>query len=585
MEIIGRRDNRDYGPYSVAAVQKYLASGQLKPGDFARLKGDPSNSHRTLAHVISQSPRGSGKPAQQHASKRPVMSAPAKARNAAPAKAKNWPAALSSYGKKGLFWLLGLVLQLCHFLRHLRKPRVAAAVFAVFLLVCAAAYWRFSTPRLKEAPLPSPTELSVVPTVPIPSPPTPAEVKLLGDADAFALSMGPMRGTAVPEFVKRLEANPLSADPLWKARCIFRWITDNIAYDMAARHRDYDPDAILQKRVAVCAGYSALFTSLCQTAGVEVVAILGYFHNRREEIGKSITPDTDKHVWNAVRIGSRWLLIDVTAASGYYGNGQFFKEFQPDWFDCPPECMIRSHLPDDPRWQLLPQPVSQLVFQQFPIFSHRFYRFVLNAAYLIDGTLPGSSPFLQLSVPHNVKILAHLIAKNGDKTPLSIDSQPEPGGGSDRVSLSLPAVATSGCFVQVSINAPGDTTTSYAFAAYFRVGDVSRRQAVSPTPKPTNPLGTDVPDYYPEYNRRNAKLEVPLVKNLPANKRQNFKIVVPGARNIRFFQGADWSFLHRTTGKDTFEGNFLLGAGTCGLYAEFDDTSGKLIPLVGFEAH
>ena len=55
-----------------------------------------------------------------------------------------------------------------------------------------------------------------------------------------------------------------------KVRAIFRWVTENIAYDtdgyFSGQYGDLSPDGVLKSRRAVCDGYAALFKMLGEVA-------------------------------------------------------------------------------------------------------------------------------------------------------------------------------------------------------------------------------------------------------------------------------------------------------------------------------
>ena len=51
---------------------------------------------------------------------------------------------------------------------------------------------------------------------------------------------------------------------LEKARVLFRWIAENIAYDVTYDHAHQSPEDVLETGTAVCAGYSGLYGSLCR---------------------------------------------------------------------------------------------------------------------------------------------------------------------------------------------------------------------------------------------------------------------------------------------------------------------------------
>ena len=70
MKIIIQRNQQDFGPYSLAAVQQYLNQGSLLPHDLARDATYPSSSLMPLSQLLSRAgismpSQGSGNPFQQ----------------------------------------------------------------------------------------------------------------------------------------------------------------------------------------------------------------------------------------------------------------------------------------------------------------------------------------------------------------------------------------------------------------------------------------------------------------------------------------------------------------------------------------
>ena len=65
-----------------------------------------------------------------------------------------------------------------------------------------------------------------------------------------------------------------------KARAIFRWITDNITYDVegffSGRKTEAESGDVLKSRSSVCSGYSSLFEELGKVAGLQITTIDGY---------------------------------------------------------------------------------------------------------------------------------------------------------------------------------------------------------------------------------------------------------------------------------------------------------------------
>lgn len=154
-----------------------------------------------------------------------------------------------------------------------------------------------------------------------------------------------------------------------KARAIFRWMTDRIAYDadsfLAGRPAgDCSAAAVFRTRKTVCAGYADLFAQLCTKTGLEAATIHGYAK------GYGYTPDEKartNHAWNAVKIDGAWRLVDATWASGSVDARKgFLKALDEYFFLTPPESLIFTHLPEQPRWQLLDPPVARQTFIRWP---------------------------------------------------------------------------------------------------------------------------------------------------------------------------------------------------------------------------
>jgi Transglutaminase-like superfamily len=176
----------------------------------------------------------------------------------------------------------------------------------------------------------------------------------------------------------------LGKTDLDKVRAIFRWITGHIDYNMMrfARSKKLpglfynEPDdsgvalpplneriaaKVLNSGVAFCEGYSRLFKTLCDHAGIKAEVIYGYArtnNNRRFSVN---------HTWNAVYIDSSWHLLDVTWASGVvsYAN-EYIRQYNDFYFLTSPAEFIRDHYPEDPQWTLLKDPPVYREYSQSP---------------------------------------------------------------------------------------------------------------------------------------------------------------------------------------------------------------------------
>lgn len=182
-----------------------------------------------------------------------------------------------------------------------------------------------------------------------------------------------------------------------KVRAIFRWITENIAYNTIVYQRRpraltgksifLEPDdtssllpslnehvaqLVLQRRVAVCDGYARLFKTLCDYAGIRSEIIFGYARTDYIRSGKRFISN---HTWNAVYINNAWHLLDATWASGYMTFGDaFIKQFNEAYYLTPPQQFIEDHYPEFIYWSLLGNPPTLREFQYSPFKSQAYIK-------------------------------------------------------------------------------------------------------------------------------------------------------------------------------------------------------------------
>lgn len=147
---------------------------------------------------------------------------------------------------------------------------------------------------------------------------------------------------------------------LEKVRAVYVWITTHIGYDWKAidsekRINHFIRD-ILQRRVALCFGYAQLFQEMCNLAGIRCAIINGY---AKGTATTELPINEPNHSWNAVELDGKWYLLDATWGSSTISKqNEFVQISNDDYFLIRPEQFIRTHLPGNPMWQLLPDPIS-----------------------------------------------------------------------------------------------------------------------------------------------------------------------------------------------------------------------------------
>ena len=172
------------------------------------------------------------------------------------------------------------------------------------------------------------------------------------------------------------------SDQLLKAKILHDWICDNIAYDTelyftgrAITNQDYA--YVLNRKKAVCSGYSALFNKMCQLAGIESIGITGY--SKGFGYSGRIGSQTD-HEWNAVHIGSKWYLVDVTWDAGYVEIKTFIKRYSTTWLFLDSRPFLYSHLPEKEQYQYFAPILTANEFMFEAYIPGVFFKYGLSLA-------------------------------------------------------------------------------------------------------------------------------------------------------------------------------------------------------------
>ena len=130
---------------------------------------------------------------------------------------------------------------------------------------------------------------------------------------------------------------------------VFRWISENIAYDCYSHGIDYKEESSYTKGKAVCGIYSLIFKRMCEALGLETIKIEGYAKGASYIPGELLQIN---HAWNAVKIDSVYYLVDSTWGSGSCRGDKFIKTLKEFYFCTKPEVFANSHFPADNKWQL-----------------------------------------------------------------------------------------------------------------------------------------------------------------------------------------------------------------------------------------
>ncbi|MDR0403601.1 MAG: CAP domain-containing protein [Treponema sp.] len=168
------------------------------------------------------------------------------------------------------------------------------------------------------------------------------------------------------------------SDQFLKTKILHDWICDNIAYDtemyFSGRTTAQDYASVLKKKKAVCAGYTDVFNRMCGLAGITSIGIEGY--SKSFGYTGSIDKEPD-HAWNAVKLGNKWYLVDVTWDAGQVDKRTFIKEYSTGWLFLDSRSFLYSHLPEEDRYQFYAPVLSSGDFTREAYITGEFFQYGL----------------------------------------------------------------------------------------------------------------------------------------------------------------------------------------------------------------
>lgn len=341
-----------------------------------------------------------------------------------------------------------------------------------------------------------------------------------------------------------------------KVRSIYRWITENIVYDIegyrTGHYGDLSPENVLKSGYSVCSGYTSLFGKLADAAGIEVVEINGWGKGIGYEAGDPINGPTN-HAWNAVRIGDGWYLIDSTWGAGSSDGIQFIRQFEEHYFLTPPEQFIFDHLPEDPSWQLLETPLSESQFVNLPYVKSHFFRNGLQVDSHFQSVIETDNQIsIFLKAPSDVLLSASLI-RNGKSLDQSLTFIQRDEDDSYQIDAVFPV--RSDYILRIFVKHVSDTGL-YRQAIDYKIYANNGKSGL---------IG--FPGVFSAFQKYGVYLHMPMLGYLRIGATQKFKLIVPHAQKVAVFIGDSWHPL--TKNGQFFEGDVKIQEGEIKVCAEF----------------
>ena len=317
-----------------------------------------------------------------------------------------------------------------------------------------------------------------------------------------------------------------------KARALYRWITQNIEYDVHAlfsgRPMSGNADDALRTRRGVCEGYAGLFMELAKASGLKAARISGYAKGYGYAAGQPVT-NVPNHSWNAVSIDGRWRLMDCTWGAGFISDDRkFHRAFDNHFFFTPPQEFIFDHLPEQEEWQLLDHHLSRGEYERSVHVKPGFFKLGLTLGENTDGTLKAhGEAVIRLGLSRPVAGIAAILrgAKSLDERYAFVQNE------SNVLVVRVTPPDTGALTLRLFAKSPGDTGM-YVWIIEYRIVS-SGKASVNPA----------YPRKYAMFDDGRVRLIEPLSGLLEGGSEQTFRLIIPGAEKAAVIIDENWTFL------------------------------------------
>jgi hypothetical protein len=142
-----------------------------------------------------------------------------------------------------------------------------------------------------------------------------------------------------------------------RVKAVHDFVVMHLAYQAHQAGQRQDARAAFSRGTANCEGYARLVVELARLVGETAVYVPGL----------ALEADGARpvwHAWNAVKLDGGWELVDATFDDPLLRlpDGATRAGYRTDYLFVPPEVAALDHLPVEPRWQLLPAPLTREAF-------------------------------------------------------------------------------------------------------------------------------------------------------------------------------------------------------------------------------
>lgn len=131
------------------------------------------------------------------------------------------------------------------------------------------------------------------------------------------------------------------ASEMKKLQAIYGWVTKNITYDyqayLSGQSQLTPASETINSKKGVCTNYAFVVAALSRASGLQARVVYGDAKNSNRW-------SSQKHAWNEVMVGGRWVAVDATWDAGYIGNGSFVPSPTTEFFNPDANAFALTHL-------------------------------------------------------------------------------------------------------------------------------------------------------------------------------------------------------------------------------------------------
>lgn len=150
-----------------------------------------------------------------------------------------------------------------------------------------------------------------------------------------------------------------------KLEALYDWIIHNMSYNVYITFKSNNeaPDELkeicqsLRKREGVCRQFALIFQYVANQLCIPAFMVNGYTRS-----SNTISPYP--HAWCIAKVGKEWYCYDPTFDMGYTRNQRFVSDPKKDYYRMAPQTFVRNHMPFDPIFQALSQPLYYQTFDK-----------------------------------------------------------------------------------------------------------------------------------------------------------------------------------------------------------------------------